>query len=356
VQAPGAALVDFTGTLTSGSVSRSNLAWDGPDGGWHLLGNPFPSPLDWSTMTVGPTATANLQDMNGAVYVFQSSGPYAGSYRTYLAAAPGSSSPLIPAGSGFFVHTAAQGGAGIVRFTAANRVTAFGAQPAFGRSTDLRPLLTLRLAAPDGATDEALLYAEPAATVTVDAAYDAPKLANPSGLNLASLTGGEALAIDGRPALAGRIPLRVAVPATGGYSITAASSNLPAGTAVQLLDVLTGQTTDLRTSPTYAFTATAAAPATGRFFLNLMPAGTPLATAAPLGSSLQLYPNPAHSGVTVAGLTAGASVTVLDALGRTVARTTADAKGTASLALPAGLAAGVYVVRTGSQALRLTVE
>jgi hypothetical protein len=34
----------------------------------------------------------------------------------------------------------------------------------------------------------------------------------------------------------------------------------------------------------------------------------------------------------------------------------ADAAGSAVLALPTGLASGVYVVRTGSQALRLTVE
>jgi hypothetical protein len=39
-----------------------------------------------------------------------------------------------------------------------------------------------------------------------------------------------------------------------------------------------------------------------------------------------------------------------------VASATADAAGAATLALPAGLPTGVYVVRTGSQALRLTVE
>jgi hypothetical protein len=47
---------------------------------------------------------------------------------------------------------------------------------------------------------------------------------------------------------------------------------------------------------------------------------------------------------------------VLDALGRTVTSATADAAGTAALALPAGLPAGVYLVRVGSQALRLTIE
>ncbi|MDO7875683.1 FG-GAP-like repeat-containing protein [Hymenobacter sp. ASUV-10] len=71
---------------------------------------------------------------------------------------------------------------------------------------------------------------------------------------------------------------------------------------------------------------------------------------------LTLYPNPARTSVAVAGLGAGAKVEVFDALGRPVARATADAGGTARLVLPAGLAAGVYIVRSGAQARRLTVE
>jgi uncharacterized protein (DUF2141 family) len=78
-------------------------------------------------------------------------------------------------------------------------------------------------------------------------------------------------------------------------------------------------------------------------------------TAAAAG--LALFPNPAHGGAaTLSGAVAGAAVTVYDALGRLVMTATADAAGTATLALPAGLPAGVYVVRASSKALRLTVE
>ncbi|MDO7877627.1 T9SS type A sorting domain-containing protein [Hymenobacter sp. ASUV-10] len=76
----------------------------------------------------------------------------------------------------------------------------------------------------------------------------------------------------------------------------------------------------------------------------------------PAHASFTAYPNPAHDAVTATGLPANAAVEVFDALGRAVARATADAAGTARLALPAGLAAGVYVVRSGAQARRLTVE
>ncbi|GAA4031654.1 hypothetical protein GCM10022409_14860 [Hymenobacter glaciei] len=74
-------------------------------------------------------------------------------------------------------------------------------------------------------------------------------------------------------------------------------------------------------------------------------------------AGLALYPNPAHNGpTTLTGALPGTVVTVFDALGRLVTSATADASGTAALVLPAGLPTGVYLVRAGSKALRLTVE
>ena len=74
-------------------------------------------------------------------------------------------------------------------------------------------------------------------------------------------------------------------------------------------------------------------------------------------AALALFPNPAHSGAaTLTGTEPGTLVRVFDALGRQVLAATADAGGTAALALPAGHATGVYVVRVGSKALCLVVE
>jgi len=71
---------------------------------------------------------------------------------------------------------------------------------------------------------------------------------------------------------------------------------------------------------------------------------------------LALFPNPTTQAATLTGAQPGTVVTVFDAVGRQVLRATADAAGTAALALPAGRATGVYVVRVGATALRLTVE
>ena len=73
-------------------------------------------------------------------------------------------------------------------------------------------------------------------------------------------------------------------------------------------------------------------------------------------SGLALFPNPAHATATLTGTRPGSAVQLLDALGRTLATATADAAGAATLTLPAGLPSGVYVVRAGSQALRLLVQ
>jgi len=73
-------------------------------------------------------------------------------------------------------------------------------------------------------------------------------------------------------------------------------------------------------------------------------------------TSLTLAPNPTQGSVRLAGAVAGAPVQVFDALGRLVLRATATAAGTAVLTLPAELARGLYIVRTGAQAKRLVLE
>lgn len=364
VQTPGAALVDFTGTFTSGSVSRSNLqrASADPNTGWHLLGNPFPSPLDWSTMTLG--AGQNLEGVDGAVYVYQSSGPYTGQYRTYLTAVPGGNSPIIPAGSGFFVHTTSPTTAGMVRFTGTNRVTEFGAQPAFGRSSNTRPVLTLALAGTS--TDAVTLYLDPAATAGVDVAYDATKLTNPSGLNLAVLNGGTPLAIDGRPQPTATtvLPLALAVPAAGSYVLRVDELTNFAALPVYLRDARAG--TEQLLTPGYTVRVTLAAGNTTRFSLVLRPAGA-LATAGPaLAAQASIYPNPAHAAFTltlppVVSATQ-ATAMLVNALGQVVDTRTLDlSAGGATMAYStAGLAAGVYALRLRAGAematLRVVVE
>ena len=81
-----------------------------------------------------------------------------------------------------------------------------------------------------------------------------------------------------------------------------------------------------------------------------------LAPASLADANFTLAPNPAHAAVAVAGLAPGTPVAVFDGLGRQVSSSAADAVGTARLALPAGLATGMYVVRAAGHSRRLSVE
>lgn len=113
------------------------------------------------------------------------------------------------------------------------------------------------------------------------------------------------------------------------------------------------------TTRTYTFTD-ARLPATALRYYRLRQLdanGTatysPVRTVAPITMGFSLYPNPAAHTATLSGASAGASVHVIDALGRVVLTTQANEAGSAALALPAGL----YLVRSeAGQALRLVVE
>jgi hypothetical protein len=95
---------------------------------------------------------------------------------------------------------------------------------------------------------------------------------------------------------------------------------------------------------------------TGQVSVRLNGGTTLAAASASAPAAFSLYPNPASRAATVAGLPAGQRVELFDAVGRLVATATADATGKALLTWPASVASGVYVLRAGTQARRLTIQ
>ena len=299
VNAPAtSAPVRFSGTFNTGNQNSGALIRGiSADAGWQLLGNPYPSPLDWSTVTA-----AQRPGMDAAMYVFQSSGQYAGAYRSYVNGVGGTAAQ-IEAGSGYFVRVTDSGTAGAVNLTNANRVTTFGPQNVFGRPTaDTRPQLHLRVAGA-GLVDEAYLYFEAGATTGVDSEYDAAKLPNTTGLNLASLATSTPLAIQGLAPLAGTaetvVPLVLATPAAGSFAFEVADLANFAGLTVYLRDTQTGTQQPLLAGTQYGFTQATGAAGTGRFALVFRPTGALATQSALSASQVSLFPNPAHSSFTV---------------------------------------------------------
>ncbi|GAA4370936.1 hypothetical protein GCM10023185_45920 [Hymenobacter saemangeumensis] len=343
VNIPASALVDFVGAPNNGNRSLTLTRVGGANGGWHLVGNPYPSPMDWSQV-----AAADRSGLDNAMYVFESSSQYGGSYRSFVNGMGGSS--RIAMGQGFFVRVSSGQPSGTLTFRNSQRLTDFTQQVPFRRdAVDTRAMLQLQLSGA-GISDEAIVYFQAGAPAAADAQYDAVKLSNPHGLNLASLAGTDALAINGLPLLTGStvLPLRVEVPAAGSYTFSAAAlRNLP-GT-VYLLDASTGQRINLSQQPSYTFAATAA-PLTGRFALVFEPAAAPLASNSALEAArISVFPNPAQGKFTVLVPTAAkaVTVTVFNSLGQQVRRVSqqATADATAVALDAAGLAAGVYTLR-----------
>lgn len=72
--------------------------------------------------------------------------------------------------------------------------------------------------------------------------------------------------------------------------------------------------------------------------------------------ALAVFPNPSRNVATLTGAAPATLVRVFDAAGHAVFSTTTDAQGRAAVLPPTGLAAGVYIVRSGNRSTRLVVE
>jgi hypothetical protein len=355
-------VVDFQGTLNNGdqSLTLTSTRPTYPDGGWQLVGNPYPAPLDYSQ--VAPADRAGLE---GAIYVYSSTSQYAGRYRSYV---NGVGNPVLPMGQGFFARVAAGLNSATLTFRNSQRLTAPNGTT-LQRTAETRPLVQLTLQAPGNSlADEATVYFESGATSGFEPAFDAEKLPNPTGFNLSTSQGGRQLSIDGQPELGAAqrvVPLAVGVPAAGVYTFTA-SQLLNLGTVpVYLRDVQLGTLTDLRQQPTYQFTiGNALALNTTRFELVFSPRQALATVPAALAQQVAVYPNPAKTQVAIelplSLSRQPVTAALLDALGRVVRQQELPA-GLTTHALPlAGVTSGVYFLRLtttqGTVVQKLVVE
>ena len=369
VNIPGTELVDFVGTLNNGSLTTPTLTrGNQTESGYQLRGNPYPSPLDWAKV-IGAGRAVNIEN---ALYVFKSTGQYAGTYTSYVnGQGTNTGTNVLPLAQGFFVRVLAGQTTGSIAFANSDRLTTPNNTPFQRGTADSRAQLTLALGNGTSRT-QAVVYFESGATAGFDRAFDARSLASPSGLLLATATpNADQLSINGQPLLTGAdvlLPLQLAASTAGTYTLAVDNlANLPTGYHAYLRDALAGTYTDLATTPSLTLTLAANAPASGRYAVLFSTQSRVLAAApVALAQLASVYPNPAHGTATLllpVALrgAAATAVSVVDNLGRTVLTRTLAAGTAETLELPlAGLAAGVYSVQArtavGLVAKRLVVQ
>ncbi|UOQ97259.1 T9SS type A sorting domain-containing protein [Hymenobacter sp. 5317J-9] len=357
--------VDISGLLQTGNVSYSLGRGSLANSGWHLLGNPYPAPMDWD---VARSTTGMLSGVADALYVFEPSGQYTGTYKAYVnGLGQNGGTKDLAAMQGFFVRATAPTAS--VSLTNAVRATSY-LSPTFNRQAPTgtgpvaasSPKPVLRLEARNLATataDETVVYFEPGAALGFSARHDAYKVQlNGNGRpSLWSQAGAESFAINGLPDLATApvIPLGVRVSQDGAHELTLmALADAPAGTQVWLEDRVLNRRQNLAASPTYAFTMLASY--TGqRFYLNFVAASPLAVTTGKLEARTALYPNPTTGRTTLelAGLReqGPVQVEVVNVLGQTVRQlSTRPKQGFLSETIDLnGLATGVYTVRIHTQ-------
>lgn len=249
----GNALWDVRGTINSGEVNfnsfttlttSANPATDG----WNLVGNPYPSTIDWDAAT-GWTKTG----IANAIYM-RDNGVSSPVYSTYInGEGLNGGSRYIPIGQAFQVRATSTP----VDFRATETVKVAGQQATYFRE---RTYDKIRIALEDGSLrDEMLIRFTEAATEGFDPDWDAYKLANYK-LNLSSqIESNEKFAINSLPLITcGKtVKLSVTDVPAGAYSLNFSEfETITTDIRIELFDSFTATTIDVRQDTYYSFQVT----------------------------------------------------------------------------------------------------
>jgi hypothetical protein len=219
---PTGKVIDFTGVPNTGditlplthTISPGEHGEHCPPDGWHLLGNPYPTPIDWSVV--------NAQNIDGGLYVWS---PDHGQYATYIdGIGVMGGTKYIATMQGFFIRTnhddstiTAQ-----VEFSNAMKVSNKSLNINFKTVPD--SLIRLQLTGPNG-RDETVVRFTDNSTNDYDKTKDAYKMKNQNALmpNFSSSTIGfnQELSVNSIPDLTEttEITLNIEAGSAGDYSI-----------------------------------------------------------------------------------------------------------------------------------------
>jgi sugar lactone lactonase YvrE len=274
---PNDVTLKMSGTLNQGQVvvknwvtQSTNLLYTTPVGdaniavrGFNLVGNPYPSSIDWDKFSFSATATSPIYAPNIDGFIY-SVDPISKNYAVYQAGLPDGigthgATNIIPAGQGFFVRAL---GTTQLIFNESAKVNdqVSGGNLLMGtpvNTTASKQYIRLQLVKDAVNTDDIIIRFNPAANSNFVNGEDAPYQKGNGVLSLASIsTNNTPLAINQLPLLKQTqvIPLKIAVNSNGIYQLNINDiKGLPEIYDVWLKDAYKKDSLDVKHNTTYAF-------------------------------------------------------------------------------------------------------
>lgn len=251
VRSTGTPVIDTRGTLGQGNVSIAVTAQSaGGNDGWNLVGNPYPSAIDWDNVTIPG-------GLNNAIYFtdnVDNGGTGAGNMISYVAGVgTGGYEGLIAQGQAFFVRATTNT---TLTFKEADKVAG---QAQFFRTGEIPNVLRMTVEG-QGLKDEAVLRLLNGASDAFDERYDAFKMPNPSTFNVATIAGDDSrLSINAVGALDCNksIPLTIEGATNGNYVLSFTGlTSFDESVSIYLFDKDQNKTISLRETSQYTVAVT----------------------------------------------------------------------------------------------------
>lgn len=210
--------LNFTGKLHTNTYTSPLLSWtDTPEAdqyeGWHLLGNPYPSAIDWNSSDI------IFINLDKTIYFYDDN---IDSYRYYnvTSGSVNGGTQYVPAMQGFFVHASADN----AQLQISNSTRVHNTTDFYKLITDISyPFISL-IVSENEYTDEIKIVKIPDASFLFDQEYDAYKLfpENTDKPFLYIILNNEETALNAIPEINGNtiIPLGFYADSEGNYSIS----------------------------------------------------------------------------------------------------------------------------------------
>ena len=329
----------FSGLLMNGSYNRPLISGTN---NWNLVGNPYPSALDWELVgRINTSASMYLWDNDYA-------GSNHGNYCTYNALShigvPSSTTKDIPCFQGFFVEATDVSASVIFD----NHARLHSGHPFYKDLTDqTQVLVRLKISDNQNRFDELVICSNQNANNDYDD-FDSRKMAADSNVpEIFTMAQNEQLVINTIQTLPAVIPINVKVPQSGSFTLKAFDLVSDVNTSVRIEDTYNESMTDLRSQPENTVNLSQG-DNNNRFFLHF---GNPNSVNDIENNSLNILVRDNQVIIYSSGRVPINQVSIYDLSGREIVRQQGNPSG--CLVNTAKISKGVYIVKvmTGKEPL-----